>query len=309
MSVLGLGTAAMDVVLQCESLPREDGFAFVHRENLMSGGSCANTLVTLSCLGQKTSMVAKTGDDHYGKVFKEELIQSGVDTEHLYVKKGGVSLHTFITVDRKGRKAIYSNLGNSLLDLSEDEVDVSMVDDVNIFYTDMFPGKPALKLARLCQEKSIPVVFNLECAPDFMSLCHTSMAEIAEMMQLADVVFICREALFEMGESTAPLKAAENIFQKYKPLGGIIATQGESGVLWYDSEGQIRVPAFSVKAIDTTGAGDAFNGGFIYSYLIKKMSLDTSLRFASACAAIKCTQLGPRLKTTVEQVHDFMLNA
>ncbi len=309
MSVLGLGTAAMDVVLQCESLPREDGFAFVHRENLMSGGSCANTLVALSCLGQKTSMVAKTGDDHYGKVFEEELIQSGVDTEHLYVKKGGVSLHTFITVDRKGRKAIYSNLGNSLLDLSEDEVDVSMVDDVNIFYTDMFPGKPALKLARLCQKKSIPVVFNLECAPDFMNLCHISMAEIAEMIQLSDVFFICQDALIQLGDHMDPAKACERMMQKFTPQGGIIATQGEAGVLWYGPEGQITVPAFSVKAIDTTGAGDAFNGGFIYSYLIKKMSLGKSLRFASACAAIKCTQLGPRLKTTVEQVHDFILNA
>lgn len=62
--VLGLGTAAMDIVLQCEELPREDGFAFIYNEQLIPGGSCANVLVALTKLGVKTSLIAQMGDDY-----------------------------------------------------------------------------------------------------------------------------------------------------------------------------------------------------------------------------------------------------
>ena len=71
--ILGLGASAMDVVLNCEDLPREDGFAFIHEEKLTPGGSCANVLTAAAGFGNRTGLIAKMGDDEYGRVFVEDL--------------------------------------------------------------------------------------------------------------------------------------------------------------------------------------------------------------------------------------------
>lgn len=298
VDILGLGTAAMDIVLQCEELPKEDGFSFIHNENIMPGGSCANVLVALNNLNIKTSLVAQLGDDYYGKLFLQDIVQSGIATEHIYVKEQGVSLHTFVTVAQKGSRAIYCNLGNSLLDLSEEMVNIEMLQGVKVFYTDMFPVKPALKLAELCKKIGIPVAVNLQCAPSFMELCQAPKAELEKMLTMADIIFACREGLLELAACTDFYQAGKMIYTKFQPQHGLVFTLGERGALAFSKTGILEVPAFRVDAIDTTGAGDAFIGGFLYGFFIRKMPKEEAIRFANACAAIKCTQLGPRLKAT-----------
>src|SRR5262249_14493967 len=73
----------------------------------------------------------------------------------------------------------------------------------------------------------------------------------------------------------------------------VAATQGAGGVLAYFQKQYLHVPAFSIKAVDTTGAGDAFHGGFIYG-LLNEYSIERTLRFAHAVAARKCQRLGAR---------------
>ena len=62
VDVLGMGAVAMDLVLRCEDLPGEDGFAFVHEERWMPGGSCSNVLVTLASFGARCAVAAQIGD-------------------------------------------------------------------------------------------------------------------------------------------------------------------------------------------------------------------------------------------------------
>lgn len=304
--VLGLGAAAMDIVLQCESLPRADGFAFIRREQLMSGGSCANVLVTLVRLGTTASLVAAVGDDHYGRVFLEELSQVGVDTENVKIRQKGTTLHTFVTVDSCGNHSIFVNPGDSLFTLSPAEVDGAMLEGTGVFYTDMFPGKPALKLARMAREREIPVFFVLECAPSFMEFCGTGREEINEMLSCCGLFCAGREALQEFAGEDDPRRAAEQLYLRFQPPLGLIATLGYEGAIWWNNEQTIHIPAFSVKAVDTTGAGDAFCGGLIHAYFFQKQGRKTSLQFAAACAALKCTHLGARFNFGEEQVKQFL---
>lgn len=306
VDVLGLGAVAMDIVLQCEDLPREDGFAFVHEERLVPGGSCANVLVTLANMGSRCAILAKVGDDAYGSILRKDLHTSEVSTHYLLTKKGGTTLHTFITVAHNGSKAIFANLGNSFLSLSENEVNQEMLDGVKIFYTDMFAGRPALKLARLCREKGIPVFFNLECTPSFMELCHVSREELEEMISLCNLFCSSREGLLELSTMADGLEAGLTVYKKFHPEMGVVATLGEKGASWISKEETLFAPACQVKAVDTTGAGDAFAGGLIYSYFIRGCDRKTSIDFASACAAIKCMQPGPRLKANEADIKRFL---
>ena len=304
--VLGLGTAAMDIVLQCEELPREDGFAFIHDEQLIPGGSCANVLVALTKLGVKTSLIAQMGDEYYGKALLADLAQAGVDIKNVFIKPKGSSLHTFITLARNGNKAIFANLGDSLLSLSAELMTEEMLKDVKVFYTDMFPGKPALKLAKMCKNKNIIIAFNLQCSPAFMELCQVTRNELDEMLSMADVIFSCREGLLEMTGEEDLLAAGKKVYAKYRPAQGLLFTVGEKGTLGFFENQILEVDAFMVQAIDTTGAGDAFTGGYIYARYGKGMGTKESITFANACAAKKCTQYGARLNVTEEEINQII---
>lgn len=306
VDVLGLGAAAMDIVMQCEDLPKEDGFAFIHEEKLLPGGSCANVLVTLAHLRTKAGMVAQIGDDHYGTAFKQNLNEEGVSTEHLLIKKNGITLHTFISVARLGAKSIYAHMGDSLLTLSEDDVNPQMLQGVKVFYTDMFPGKPALKLAKLCKSAGIPIVFNLQCAVSFMELCAVTRKDIEEMLSVCDLFVSGRDGIPGLTGSANYIEANRIIYDKFNLPLGVITTWGDKGAYWHSREGEAKAPSFKVDAVDTTGAGDAFIGGLIHSYFIRGNSRQDSIEFANARAAINCTKIGARVKATAEDVKNFM---
>ncbi len=306
MDVLGLGTAAMDIVMQCDSLPREDGFSFIHTEQLLPGGSCANVLVTLANLGISAGMIAAIGDDGYGIAFQADLDQCGVDTQFLIQRSLGTTLHTFITVEPTGSRAIFANLGNSLLSLSAEEVYPAMTDGIKVFYTDMFPGKPAIKIAEHCKKSGIPVVFNLECSPSFMKLCGVTSEELNHMIGLCDLFMTGKEALMELTALGDFQQAARRLNERHNPPLGMVTTWGEGGAVWLRGTEEIKASIYKVPAIDTTGAGDAFAGGLIFSYFLQKATPEIALDFASGCAALKCTQLGPRLKGGEHSVRELM---
>jgi len=306
VDVLGMGAVAMDLVLRCEDLPGEDGFAFVREEVWLPGGSCSNVLVTLTSMGVSCGVSAQIGDDPYGDGVRADLDRAGVSTRYLLTKRGGTSLHTLVAVDSRGSRSIYANLGDAFLNLPESQVDVKMIEGVKVFYTDMFIAKPALKLAGLCRGIGIPTVFNLECSQAFMESCKVGREELEEMMSLCHLLCVGRDGLRGLTPAADEKEAALYLNEKHTPEGGVIVTLGEKGAFWAGKGETISIPAFKVPAVDTTGAGDAFAGGLIYARLLRHWDMGTSLAFANACGAIKCRRPGPRFKANEKEVEDFM---
>ncbi len=306
VDVRGMGFAAMDLFLSTEDLPREDGFSFIHGERLLPGGSCANAMVAVSRLGGSAGLIAKMGDDRYGKAFIQDLKQTGVFSTFVLTKPGGTSLHNFIAVTRDGAKAIFSHLGDSLLSLSEDEVHVDMLHGAKVFYNEMIPAKPSLKLALSCKGIGIPIVFNLQVGLRFMELCGVSREEIDEMLAISNLFITNQHFMLELTAKDDCNQAASHIYRLYHPSIGIVATMGEKGSLFFNNNESMIVPSLNIQAVDTTGAGDAFSGGLIYAKFIKRLGMKESMRFATGCAALKCTQPGPRLNASAADIHRFI---
>lgn len=300
--VLGLGAMAMDIILRVNELPKRDSTSFIGSQNLIPGGSCANVLVTLSRLGIDTAIVGKLGTDRYSKLYIKDLINNNIDTSYIIIKDGGTMFCAYVIVDKYGQNCILTDMGNSFLELKEEEVGEKNLEDVSIFYNDMFLGKPSLKLARICKNKGIPVVFNLQCSLEFMKLLDVRKMEIEEMISLSDIFISTVDGFIELSGINRPKEAIKIVYEKYKPKIGAIATYGSKGSIGIIDGDLIFTPSYKVKIMDTTGAGDAFIGGLIYSYFIEHKSARESLDFANVCAAIKCTQVGGRIDTSLEEI-------
>ena len=304
--VLGLGAVAMDIVLACADLPPEDGYAIIDGETAMPGGSCANVVTALAGLGTRAGFIACLGDDDHGRALLADLKVSGVSTRYMSVKEGGASMHTYVAVARGGAKTIFCHMGDSLLSLSEADVHAEMLDGVKLFYTAMQPCRPALKLARLCRQKGIPVICNLQVEPAFLHHCGVSRSMIDEMLGLSQMVTTYRQGLAAHTGQSGLEDGAEQFCHRYRPELGLIVTLGRAGAAWFDGQERMAVPAFVVPSLDTTGAGDAFIGGFIHARFFENQALKAALRFASACAAVKCMRRGPRLKASAADILDFL---
>lgn len=83
-------------------------------------------------------------------------------------------------------------------------------------------------------------------------------------------------------------------------------TLGDKGALWVRDQEVLLFPGYRVDAVDSTGAGDAFAAGLIHAFFHKKKPEQDAMAFACACAAVKCTQPGPRLKADEAAVSLFM---
>ena len=306
-TLIGMGSAAMDSIICCSSLPGDDSFQVVDSEQLLPGGSCANMLAAFAALGGSSRLVSKIGDDSFGRQLLDSLKRDKVDDSFLVHKAGGQTLHTYIWV-AGGSHCIFICLGDSLMSLASDELAPHLLEGADIFYTDLFPPQPALDTARKCRRQGIPVIIGMQCSPSFMRRAGVSDEDLHTALSLADLVIGGQECYQEYLGCNDSIQALEALYDKYRPTFGAVCTLGSAGSVWLDQQGFYQAGAYQVEPLDSTGAGDCFLGGLLYSYFAAGSDQRTALHFASAMGALKCGQLGARISTSPRQVADFIQN-
>lgn len=303
LHVLSMGTVAIDQQILVDSLPKKDSFSIAMEENLIPGGSAANVSVALRQLGAQAYQSGQIGDDEFGRLFREDLKSNDVNDDFLFTKEDGVTLHNYIFVSPSGEHGIVANLGNAVNTLEAEKYPDNVLENMDIVYLDLFSPKAALFLSRKAKEKNIPVIFNLQCPLSLMENIGISTDEFNELLSLTDL-FICGQAGADNFFREDNIKASvESLYAKYKNknnlLSGWIFTNGTEGSYWYDGSSFIYHPIYEVESVDTTGAGDAYIAGIIYGYFHLGYSKEKAMALASAAAAMKVSQDGPRLQTNL----------
>lgn len=308
--VLSLGVMAMDTVLSVSELPRPDDFGFIESERTVPGGSASNASVAMVQLGLSVRQAGKIGDDHAGEDLLRSLVDEGVDVSPMVTKRGGTTFHTYIFAAAGGEHCIFANTGDAVTKLEASELPSDVLDGVDVLYTDFFVPKAGLYLARQSEKLGIKVVFNLQCPPLFMERIGVAREEIEEMMALSNL-FLMGRAGYEglcgggTGEEEVSL-ALSRIFDRFGPADGVVLTCGEDGAFWRNGEETLHGEAYPVTVADTTGAGDCFTAGLICGLYAEGMGRADALRYASAAAALKCMQHGPRVRASREEVLRFI---
>ena len=279
MDIIGLGTVAMDVIMQVDSLPKEDGFCLVNKQSYLEGGSATNVIVQASRLGAKCGFISQIGDDGVGKGIKNSLERENVITESMIVKKGGTSLHTLVVVDQEGKKFIMLNMGDVFLTLRKEDVDTEFIKTGKIFYTDLLPGEPAIDALKKAKESGLKTVINVQIGLPLMENFGVSKDAILDSLKYVDVFAPCREAFYALTGTDDYQKGVKQFSRLYDGL--LLLTLGEKGSLAVTKDFHLQVPVFEVQVVDTTGAGDSFIGAFMYAFFIRKMKIKEAMEFSS----------------------------
>ena len=257
------------------------------------GGKGANQAVAVARLGYPVQMIGRLGDDAFGAQLRANLEKAGVGTESIATSEGssGVAL---IEVSSKGENSIVVVPGaNSKLTPQDIGAHLRLIRQAGLVLAQLeIPLETIEQLAETCAREDVPLILDPAPANDLPRnvLERTTWFTPNES-----------EAAFYAGnELDDSEKIAEALFDK--GCRGVVLKMGSRGVYLAHQRGRGEsVRAFSVAAVDSTAAGDAFNGAFAVGLMEGKSPRD-SARFAAAVAAISVTREGaqPSMPTMAE---------
>ena len=266
------------------------------------GGKGANQAVAVARLGYPVRMIGRVGSDSFGREARIHLNRAGVDTD-LVETNDGPSGIAVICVSSTGENSIIVTPGaNGTLTPSHLAQRHAEIRTAGAVLTQLeIPLETVEYLAEICSREGIPLILDPAPAVNLPDSLFKHVSWLTPNLTEAD--FYANDGVRTM--EFEPRSAVRQLRQK--GLHGVLLKLGHEGVVVGDGDGKIEsLPAFDVQAVDTTAAGDAFNGGFVVG-LMKGMSVLESARFASAVAAISVTRPGAQPSMpTLNEVEQFI---
>lgn len=281
--IVGLGMVTIDVLAQVPHLPGPDEVFEVPLVEVHGGGPVASAMAASARLGTATSVVGSVGDDAWGDWIAAGLADLGVDVTHLYRRAGEASPRAVVLVEGgTGRRSIMYSTGGAVR-LAVDEVPWDRLRGARALHLDGVHPAAALAAARFAREAGVMVSYDGGAGPFWPGL--------DDLLPLVDVLIAAKEFATRYTGREDVAEAAHALARW--EARHVVITDGARGAWsWVDGCAHHQ-PAFAVDVVDTTGAGDAFHGGYLHAYLAGE-GPDSCLRFASAVGALACTRLGGR---------------
>ena len=286
--IVVVGSINLDLVAATQRIPIAGETVAGYTFRTFAGGKGANQAVAAARLGGSVSMVGKLGADAFGVQLRDSLEASNVNTEAIEVVPGssGVAL---ITTDAIGQNAITVVAGaNAQLSPTDLDANIDLIRSAGILLTQLeVPFETVEHLAAIAAKERIPLM--LDPAP--ASPLSSALLHRVEWLtpNETETCILTGLAPGEIGNES--LESAANRLLE-SGCRNVILKLGALGCYLAFSDGTRRLlPAYTVKAVDTTAAGDAFNGAFAVALINGQGPLE-SASWASAVAAISVTRHG-----------------
>ncbi|MBO4592641.1 MAG: ribokinase [Bacteroidaceae bacterium] len=297
-----IGSSNTDLVVRVEHFP-SPGETIIGSDFMTAqGGKGANQAVAVARLGGKALFVARLGRDGFGETTLSALQREGINTRYVTLTDGVASGVATITVDSRGENSIVVASGANAL-LSPEDIDNAAEDirEAAILLMQLETPMPALiKAAQLAKASGVTVVLNPAPYP--------KQPLPTELLKNVDIIIPNEtEAAYMTGVQVTDDDSALAAIRKMQAMGAsnAIITVGQHGAYTIVDDKLVRVPAFEVKAVDTTAAGDTFCGALCVA-LTKGSTLVKAIRFANKAASISVTRRGAQPSVpTAEEVENF----
>lgn len=301
MPLMFFGTTNIDLCFSVERLPTA-GESLMGTLTRNPGGKAANQAVAAARLGLKPHFYTRLGDDEAGHSLLQSLREAGVRADAIKICAGEISGSAMVMVGDDGSNMIVIDPGANL-NVTPDMIEgaAQFIEPDAIVVAEM--GMPIGALNRLFEmkcEKGFKLIFNP--APVRPGLSSAAWRSV-------DFVTPNQAEAFELtGIEVYDFNSAAHAAMRLVDLGpsAALITLGAQGVYYADAETSFALRAFPVKVIDTTAAGDAFNGAFAAS-LAQRLPLREAVRKALAVASLCVTRRGAQSSMpSAEAVDEFL---
>jgi ribokinase len=292
--IVVVGSASIDFNVTSPRLPQPGETVLGHRFFQVCGGKGANQAVGAARLGGRVTMVARVGDDDAGQTILANLREAGVNTEYIAIDAEVGSGTAHITVDDGGENAIVvvsgSNARMSRADIDRARPAIASAKMVMLQLE--IPLDTARYAMEVAAEFGVPVM--LDPAPAPAQALPEAFYRLATWLtpNENEATALCG---FRIGDVASAARAVD--FLAARGVSSPVVKLGAAGCVYAGG----HVPAFQVKTVDTTAAGDAFGAGLAVA-LVEGRPVAEALRFASAAGALTATRYGaqPALPTRTE---------
>ena len=289
LDVVTVGDSVVDIVIPVPRFPAGNEDSVVGEGMIRQLGGASNFLIQASRLGLAAGIVDCVGDDDLGGFFVDGLRSEGVDVSSICVKEGVRTASCICMVDETGDHA-YIGFPGATERLTPERIEPEHIRSSRLLYVSGYalaasPLRDAvLKSVEIARVAGIPIFFDpspiitrvdervREQVIGASKLISLNVRELDLLMAITDIEEAAG-ALRDDGVEVVILK-----------LGG-------EGCAVSSASGFKRIPGFNVRAIDTTGAGDAFNAALVYGYLVS-WPVEKAARFANIVGAVKVTKMG-----------------
>ena len=282
--VVTFGLNSIDLVARVPHFPAPNSKQRLESLAELPGGQMATAAAVCARLGWRASYVGSFGDDEFGRTGRAALLAEGVVLDDARTVHGATSQFAVVIVDATtGERTVLWNR-HPALTMRPDDVPRQAVTAGRMLLVDCHETAAAACAARYARRAGVPTVVDVEKVRDDIDL----------LLREIDVIIAAEafpSAFTGYGEPGKALHALAREFNA--PV--VVVTLGAEGSLALCGGREIRTAAFPVVCVDSTGAGDAFHGGFVAGSLYEPtLEVEEILRYANAVAALNCRAPGAR---------------
>ena len=298
--IIGFGALNVDRLYSVDKIVSHDEESFITSETDTPGGSAANTIVGLARLGCSTSIIGKIAEDDEGDLIEYNLAINGVYTNNLIYSESGSTGKCIGFVDKNGERCLYISPGVN------DDIKIGEINPLNIMrckimhYTS-FVGDSFNTQIELLEKLSKETLLSFDPG---MLYVEKGFDELKPILERTDILLIneselrllCNNDYDDLKELTLGLLDLG--------IDTVVVKQGSKGVFAINNSQECFVEAYECEVVDTTGAGDSFNSGFLYSFL-RGYNLEKSCSIGNWVASRAIQGFGMEKFPTAKELEDF----
>ncbi|WP_214780236.1 ribokinase [Exiguobacterium sp. s22] len=273
--IVVIGSISMDLVVTSDKRPQAGETVIGESFRTVPGGKGANQAVAASKLGSAVQMVGCVGDDPFGQQVVENFKQNGVDVSHVQVVPNEVTGTAHIVLAEEDNSIVVVQSANKQVIFTDEELDHLLDEQAFVLLQLEIPIETVKQVTSYCKAKGIPVLLNPAPSQQLPS------EVIEDVTYLTPNEHECRDLFNGI--------SVDDVLKRYPNK--LLVTEGVHGVRFHDGRNVRHVPAIRANVVDTTGAGDTFNGALAVS-LIEQDDLETAVRFAVVASGMSVEGFG-----------------
>lgn len=298
--VVTIGANAIDEYYECKDWPKLGNKTIVKFMEKKVGGMIPNAASIMASFGLKTYLLDTLGLDSDTDIILDELKKYNVETEYIDIDKTTHNTKTLIMLSEKERTIFVVDNGRNTIELNEKRMELLLgADYVYTIISDMKKIKDNMLLISKLKENGCNIVYDVESTS-------FTVPEDEKYFLNASILFFNEEGFEKFKNGRTKDQAILKLINAGVKI--VVITLGSNGCKIYTKKRVIKVDGISVNAVDTTGAGDTFNGSFLYFYSLG-WSLEKCAQYANAAAARSIMFFGPKSGiTTIDNIEKMLMS-